>query len=130
MKNALILVRGCPGAGKNTFARLVANGAPVIAADDFFMRKGFYDFDKRFLGTAHKWCQNEVERYLKFSLAKIFVANTFTTRSEMQPYIDMAKKHGYDVYTIIVENRHGSTSIHNVPEVAIDAMKNRFDIEL
>jgi hypothetical protein len=48
----------------------------------------------------------------------------------MQPYYDLAKKYGYTVFSIIVENRHGSTSIHNVPEGSIDQMRRRFDIKL
>lgn len=130
MKNSLILVRGIPGSGKTTFAKTVAMGSPVIAADDFFMVNGFYVFNKSKLGVAHKWCQNTTRNYMEDRQARIFVANTFTTKAEMAPYFDLAKKHGYSIFSIIVENRHGHPSIHNVPEESIDAMKNRFDVKI
>jgi len=34
------------------------------------------------------------------------------------------------VFTIVVENRHGGTNVHNVPEDKIEQMKNRFEIKL
>ena len=61
---------------------------------------------------------------------KIVVSNTFTQEWEMQPYIDMSKEHGYKVFTIIVENRHGGLNEHNVPDEIIDKMKERFEIVL
>lgn len=130
MKNSLILVRGIPGSGKTTFAKAICAGYPVIAADDFFMVNGFYVFNKSKLGVAHQVCQRRTELNMKANTAKIFVANTFTTKAEMAPYFDLAKKHGYDIFSIIVENRHGHSSIHNVPEESIDAMKNRFDVKI
>jgi predicted kinase len=126
---ALILVRGCPGAGKTEFARTMGRG-PLVSADDYFMKNGFYDFDKTKLGAAHKYCQTETAAYMYEGKGCIFVANTFTTKSEMQPYYDLAKKYGYRVYSIIVEKRHGNTSIHSVPEAAIEEMIRRFDIKL
>lgn len=60
----------------------------------------------------------------------IAVANTFTQEWEMQPYLDLAKEHGYTVHTIIVENRHGNESIHNVPKATVEKMKKRFEIKL
>ena len=48
----------------------------------------------------------------------------------MQPYFDLAKKYGYTVFTIIVENRHGGKNVHNVPENVIESMKNRFEYKL
>jgi hypothetical protein len=30
----------------------------------------------------------------------------------------------------VVENRHGGTNVHNVPEDKIEQMKNRFSIKL
>ena len=48
----------------------------------------------------------------------------------MKPYFDLAEKYGYNVYTIIVENRHKSKSIHNVPDYVIKAQRDRFEIVL
>jgi hypothetical protein len=48
----------------------------------------------------------------------------------MEPYFELAKKYGYKVFTLIVENRHGGTNEHNVPEDKIEQMKNRFEYKL
>jgi hypothetical protein len=48
----------------------------------------------------------------------------------MQPYLDLAEKHGYKVYCLVVENRHGGVNEHNVPEETLEKMKNRFDLKL
>ena len=60
----------------------------------------------------------------------IVVSNTFTTEKELQPYLELAMKYDYKVVSLIVENRHGSQSIHNVPEETLVKMKNRFSIKL
>ena len=48
----------------------------------------------------------------------------------MQPYYDLAEKHGYTVYSLVVENRHGGVNEHGVPEDKLEIMKNRFEIKL
>jgi predicted kinase len=61
---------------------------------------------------------------------EIIVSNTFTQEWEMKPYIDLANQYGYTIFTIIVENRHGNSSVHNVPEETMVKMKDRFEIKL
>jgi hypothetical protein len=48
----------------------------------------------------------------------------------MKPYFDLAEKHGYRVYSLIVENRHGGVNEHEVPEDKLEIMKKRFEIFL
>ena len=48
----------------------------------------------------------------------------------MKPYFNLAKKYGYKVFTIVVENRHGGQNQHNVPQEVIDRMVDRFEIKL
>ena len=60
----------------------------------------------------------------------IVVSNTFTKEWEMNEYFELAKQYGYMVFTIIVENRHGSKSVHNVPEATMGNMLNRFEVKL
>jgi hypothetical protein len=61
---------------------------------------------------------------------KIAVSNTFTQEWEMVPYFEMAKRHGYKVFSIVVENRHGGTNVHEVPEEKLEQMRNRFEFKL
>jgi predicted kinase len=132
----LILVRGLPGSGKTTFANLISaidNGKkyPVISADDYFYDEdGNYNFDASKLGSAHGYCKYETQKQLKKGVKYVFVANTFTKKSEFGPYINLANQYGYNVFSIIVENRHDNESVHDVPREIIIKMKDRFDIRL
>ena len=138
MKN-LYIVRGLPGSGKSTFAKkLVGEDFLVCEADKYFIDKetGEYNFDFTKIKDAHKFCKDTVETYMKDSLVndqfyrEIAVSNTFTQEWEMEPYIELAKQYGYQVTSLIVENRHGGVNEHNVPEDKIEIMKNRFEIKL
>jgi len=128
MERNLIIARGLPGSGKSTFAEMICN--TVISADDFFMKNGKYVFDASKLPLAHQMCQNTVHANMEAGLAKICVANTFTSEWEMAPYFEMAKKYGYRVFTVIVENRHGGTNVHDVPAAVLQKQKDRFNIQL
>ena len=129
MEKILILVRGLPGSGKTTFAQSIAAG-PVLSADDYFMVNGKYEFNADLLGKAHETCLNRTEYQMQRGTNQIFVANTFTTKREMKPYFEIANQYGYAVFSIIVENRHGNKSVHNVPGETMIKMKDRFDIQL
>ena len=63
-------------------------------------------------------------------VSPVIIANTSTTEKEFKPYIEMAKEHEYRVFTIIVENRHGSVNNHGVPEETLEKMTNRFSVKL
>jgi 50S ribosomal subunit-associated GTPase HflX len=60
----------------------------------------------------------------------IVVSNTFTKEWEMAEYFDLAKQYGYQIFSIIVENRHGGVNQHGVPDDKLQQMKNRFEIKL
>jgi hypothetical protein len=48
----------------------------------------------------------------------------------MEVYYNLAKKWGYRVTSLIVENRHEGVNIHGVPQETLDKMKQRFEIKL
>jgi hypothetical protein len=128
MKKRLILVRGVPGAGKTTFAKSL--GDKHVEADMFHMIDGEYKFDITKLVDGHVWCRTIVEGWMSDSEPLIIVSNTFTTENEMEGYYETASFWGYQVTSIIVENRHSGESIHNVPDEIIEKMVNRFQIKL
>jgi phenolic acid decarboxylase len=64
------------------------------------------------------------------SINKLIVSNTFTQEWEMEYYFNLAKELNYRVISLIVENRHGNQSIHDVPQDTLNKMNNRFDIKL
>jgi len=60
----------------------------------------------------------------------VIVANTSTEEQEFACYIRYAKDYGYVAHTVIVENRHGSISLHDVPMSKITKMRERFQVML
>ena len=131
-KKILYLVRGCPGSGKTTFANTLSNGEyPVLAADDYhYDDEGNYNWDPKNLHKAHKYCKDKTHEKMKEEYDKIFVCNTFVKESELKPYYVLANKMGYDVFSVVVENRHGNKNIHGVPNDTIKRMKDKFSIKL
>ena len=132
----LILLRGLPGSGKTTLAKIIlqlrsTDEPEVLSADDFFEDKeGDYNFDPTKLKEAHNYCQFRCSERMRQQKAKIVVANTFTQEWEMDEYFKMAERYNYRVHTVVVENRHGNENIHGVPEDKLQQMKNRFQVKL
>ena len=128
--NNLILVRGVSGAGKSTIAPMFKN-AVLVSTDDFFLDEyGDYVFDANSLVINHQFCQLAVRMMMQDNEELIVVHNTFTADWEMDAYFDLARKHGYAVHTIIVENRHGSKNVHDVPKDVVKAQIERFSVTL
>ena len=139
MEKVLYIVRGIPGSGKSTMAKmLVGEDFLVCEADKYFIDKetGEYNFDFTKIKEAHKFCQDTVETYMKDSLVndqfyrEIAVSNTFTQEWEMEPYLELAKTYWYKTFSIIVENRHGGVIQHSVPDEVLTKMRERFEIKL
>ena len=131
----LILVRGVPGAGKSFIARLFMHGASnwarFIAADDYMVDEdGHYKYDPTRVAECHKQCQNDVKLLLSRDddlINTVIVHNTFCAEWEMDAYYKIAEEiDDCKVHTIIVENRHGSKSVHDVPADKIQMMKDKF----
>jgi len=132
----LILLRGLPGSGKTTLAKIIlqlrsTDEPEILSADDFFEdNEGDYNFDPTKLKEAHNYCQFRCSERMRQQKARIVVANTFTQEWEMDEYFKMAERYNYRVHTVIVENRHGNENVHGVPEDKLQQMKNRFNVKL
>ena len=130
-KGALFLIRGLPGSGKSTLAaRLRASfgeNAVHFEADQYFMRDGVYQFDATKLGKAHGYCQYETRKALELGKV-VIVSNTFTLRSELEPYFDMALE--FDIIPQIILCQGSFGSIHNVPDEAMARMQKRFQFDI
>ncbi len=129
MAKELILLRGLPGSGKSTFAKTFKT-VEHYEADMFFMRGNGYEFDATKLKAAHEWCQDMVFMSMKRNEPTIVVSNTFTQEWEMEAYYKLAEQYGYQVHSIIVENRHEGVNKHGVPADKLEQMKQRFEIKL
>jgi hypothetical protein len=128
----LYLLRGLPGSGKSTLAKLLSSGSGPThyEADMYFMQNGTYEFDGSKLRNAHEWCRDMVYMDMLKEVPVIAVSNTFTQEWEMEAYYNLAKEHGYRVFSLIVENRHDGKNSHGVPEDKLQAMKDRFEVKL
>lgn len=133
MEKTLYLLRGLPGAGKSTLARSMGftKKQDWFEADMYFEdSEGNYDFDIALLHSAHQWCEKAVKHLMQNDLDRVCVSNTLTTEKEVKIFTDMAVEYKYNIVSLVVENRHGNTSIHGVPTETLKKMENRFSIIL
>ena len=132
----LYLLRGLPDSGKSTLAKTLAG--VHIESDMFFVdAEGIYKFDPQDWGHANRWCENNVMEAMEASikddsgkLDTIIVSNPFIKEIELVPYYKMAKKYGYHVFSVIVENRHTLRDDSNVPDYRTQKMLDQFEIKL
>lgn len=128
----LIIIRGLPGSGKSTLARKIGETIQGnwahYEADMFFMDdEGNYNWDRNKIREAHEWCQKGVDHELEYGRTAI-VSNTFTTKRELRPYFEIARKHGIIPTVLLCQNDWGS--VHNVPEETMNAMRLRFEYKI
>lgn len=129
----LILLRGLPGAGKSSLAKLLAEDKwPVLAIDDFFTDPVtlVYEFRYEQNHLAYRQCELNTEQEMQVGKEKVFVANTFTMTWEMEPYFKLAKKYKYRMYVLTVENYHGNSNIHGIPEEHLQKMAAKYQVRL
>ena len=121
----LYLIRGLPGSGKSTLAEdLVDHGV----VDQYFEADQHFEnikFDPCQLHIAHKKCFEKTKAFLSEGLS-VAVSNTFTTKKELDPYIQLAKVMEIPYTVLIAENFHGNTSVHDVPKETVKRMRDRF----
>ena len=126
----LFLVRGLPGSGKSTLASTLAE--KVFSADDYFVTEGVYNFDPSKLPQAHGDCQNRAFQALA-SGATCAVANTFTQRWELEPYIRMAAVFGAKIFVVdlfdggLSDEALVERNVHGVPLAGLAAMRQRYE---
>ena len=131
-KPTLYLIRGVPGAGKSTFADSMWECGlvdKVIEADHYFYRNGEYKFNASELTEAHQLCQMNARLNL-LEGKNVAVSNTSVTEWEVGTYELMAIECNAKFVSIILENRHGNSSVHGVPLEKVEQMKKKFSVKL
>lgn len=119
----LTLIRGKPGSGKTTLAKMYPG--TLVEADQYFVGSdGEYCFDGSKLGAAHRWCQQETERLLAKGI-DVVVANTFSQRWELRPYHQLAAK--YRALINVVQAKGDYGSVHGVSKWKADEYDARFE---
>ena len=134
----VILIRGLSGSGKSTLAHsyiakgIVPHNARVVSADDWFMVEGEYAFDPKGLPKAHAWCQDQAAATVEAG-GTVIVANTFSCRWEMEPYIAMAEEKGVSFAVVdifdsgLTDMQLHTRNTHGVPLETIAAMRKRWE---
>lgn len=134
MKNSLILLRGLPGSGKSSLAKLLSeNGKyPIFSVDDYFMNKitNEYIFDFKNNHLAYKQCEEFTKVAMEAKVEKIFVHNTFTIDWELEPYFKLASIFNYTIFVVTVENYHQNKNIHNVSDDQLQKMAKKYKVRL
>lgn len=125
----VIILRGVPGSGKSTWARMEYPDAPVFSADHYFEKSGRYIFDPSKLGEAHGECLRRFIDWANGSFDPIVIVdNTNTTVAEVAPYAAVALAYEHDVVTVtfLCDPKIGARrNVHGVPEKSIYAMDAR-----
>ena len=120
----LIIIRGLPGSGKTSLARLMSS--VVCEADDYFIQNGVYQFDHSKLKEAHQQCQNKCREAMQQELEIIVVSNTAVRRWEMEVYKGYAVAFGYEVFEITMSGPL-RPSLHGAPDEVIQRMKDTWE---
>jgi predicted kinase len=130
----LTLIRGIPGSGKSTFAKMISQSwilqgfqSKHFEADQYFMVDGVYKFDRQLLRQAHAWCQQSTADALARG-EHVIVSNTFTTLKEMKPYFDMIQSYQLQPTVLTCQSNWGN--VHGVPDDVLMAMKERFQYDI
>lgn len=147
----LILIRGLPGVGKSTLAKIIAAGidgdCTHCETDDFFYQpdsNGYleYVFDPSELSVNHARCFKRTKQALE-SGSSVVVSNTFTQRWEMEGYLrlytqnievvddDVSSPYNLSVIDLFDQSYSDAAlakrTVHSVPIETIAQMRSRYE---
>jgi histidinol phosphatase-like enzyme len=129
IKKTLIIIRGLPGAGKTTLAKMLTGFN--VAADDMpgLYVDGKYQIELQ--ARSHEWCREQVESWLSQDMSLVAVHNTFVSFEYTKPYVELAEKWGYAVQIIHCEgvklDGNYTKSIHDLPPALFESMRDRWE---
>lgn len=101
MPSRVILLIGCAGSGKSTYARDYFPGSKIVSSDHFFERLAIATnrtyrqvFDVRLLGDSHKQCEQEFVAAIARNSPIVIVDNTNVRGVDQRRYAKKAKALG------------------------------------
>lgn len=131
---SLILLRGLPGSGKTTLAKVLSenNTYPVFSVDDYFTDElsGEYLFNFKDNHLAYKQCEELTKDAMQQQIPKIFVHNTFTMDWELEPFFKLASQFNYTLFVVTVENYHHHKNTHEVSDEQLQKMAEKYKVKL
>ena len=155
MKNTCYILRGLPGTGKSTLARLLsAANNPEYCLDSFHVRtfstddlfineEGVYEFDPSMLRQHHQENLRQATEFISRDLREdheeihmtriAIIDNTNVQHWEYEPYVTAAEEAGWDVQIIPLAwnyydiPEYAKRTKHGVPEEAIRRMADRWE---
>lgn len=130
---SLWIMRGLPGSGKSTAAK-VAYPHVTLSTDDYFMVGGRYCWSFEWLSRAHAWNQWRADQACANGESLVIIDNTNTTWKEIKPYVDIGRKYGYEIH-IVEPNTSWKFDVqgclkrntHMVPVESIQKMLDRWE---
>ncbi len=127
MNKLVYILRGLPGSSRNIFFADLASDASAVLIEaevDSYKEKKLYD-------EAHKIAFKEFCEAVKAEKPKIIVNNTNIKIYHFFPYVDYARRHGYEVLVCVapvddMSERELSRKA-NVPEMSIRTLLDAFE---
>lgn len=138
----LVILRGLPGSGKSYLARKIVEitvGCQdhhnfIYSADDYFMRRGLYQFDGSKIQDAHAFNQQRAFEAMRRGVSPVIIDNTNTQMWEMKPYAMAASQYAYiieilepDTPWAFNDRELFRKNIHGVPRVKLKEMLGRYE---
>lgn len=130
MDKVFVIIRGLPGSGKSTLAKALKNIYSLslhVEADDWFTNQITceYNYVQKEIEKAHTLCKLKAEKAAIDGVPLIIVSNTFVKKWEIEPYLEMAKEHNYNIQ--VIELKSTFDNVHNVPKEIIHSMKEKWE---
>lgn len=138
----LIILRGLPGSGKSYLARKIVEISVgsrdyhnfIFSADDYFIRRGVYQYDPMKLQDAHSFNQERAFDAMKRGVSPVIIDNTNTQMWEMKPYAVVAAEYAYIVEILepntpwaFNERELSKRNSHGVPRIKLKFMLERYE---
>lgn len=104
----LVIIRGLPGSGKTTLAKMFErDGFVHVENDQFRARSGEYIYDPDEAELVRAWCHRTVKGYLRQG-RDVVVSNTFCKLEVVREYEQLARRYGHDTTVVEAKGTFGS----------------------